>query len=227
MDYIIDENTFLISDSHFGHKAALHKEPSRLKSAKAQGYDDFYSFHRDLWNKVVGKKDRILHLGDLYFPGGFSYLKGLKGEKMLIVGNNDTKRFGKLKSLKSWEVQRGIALYIPEQEQIFKTLYETFGKNALKRDIYLNAIVQDIGSERIMFSHFPVFNRKTNDRFAKTRDILDKCFVLADCSLNIHGHIHSRDTNHSFCFNVSCERLGFAPKRLSEILTLWRYKTSI
>ncbi|WP_110581749.1 metallophosphoesterase [Helicobacter cinaedi] len=227
MDFIINENTFLISDSHFGHKAVLQREPSRLKSARTNGYDDFYAFHKDLWNKAVGKKDRILHLGDLYYPGGFHYLKELRGKKQLLVGNNDVTRFTKLKALKSWRVQRGLNLQIPNAKAIRKKLYEKYGKMMIKDDVYLNAIIADCGRERIMFSHFPVFHRKAHDRFAKSRESLDTLFALADCSLNIHGHIHSRDTNYSFCFNVSCERLGFEPKTLGEILRLWREKNRI
>lgn len=227
MKFDITEQTFLISDSHFGHKAVLEKEPSRLTSAKLNGYSDFYTFHMDLWNKALSKNDNILHLGDLYFPGGFSYLKNLNGQKTLIVGNNDVKRFQKLKSLKSWEVETGLQLRVKQEAYIFEKLYAEFGKARIKDDIYLNAIVQDIAGERIMFSHFPVFNRKTNDRFAKSRDVLDRLFIVADCSLNIHGHIHSRETNNSFCFNVCCEHLGFSPKRLSEILKLWRYRVNI
>ena len=45
MGFEITENTFVISDSHFGHKAVLQREPSRLKSAKAYGSSDFYAFH--------------------------------------------------------------------------------------------------------------------------------------------------------------------------------------
>ncbi|MCH5313068.1 MAG: metallophosphoesterase [Helicobacter sp.] len=223
MNFHITEDTFLISDSHFGHKAVLKKEPSRLQFAEAHQYKDFYALHRDLWNQAVRKKDNVLHLGDLYFSGGFSYLKKLKGTKMLIVGNNDIEGFERLKTLKNWYVQQGLKLNIEQKESIIKKLDKEFGKTKIKEDIYLNAIVQDIAGERIMFSHFPVFNRKHNDRFSATRDILDKLFKLADCSLNIHGHIHSRQTGHSFCFNVCCEQLGFAPKRLGEILKLWRY----
>ncbi|MCX2716323.1 metallophosphoesterase family protein [Helicobacter sp. MIT 21-1697] len=227
MGFEITENTFVISDSHFGHKAVLEREPSRLKSAKAYGYNDFYKFHKDLWNKQVGKKDTLLHLGDLYYEGGFSYLKKLNGTKKLVIGNNDIERFEKLKNIKSWSVQKGLALQIPQSKEILAKLYAQFGKSMVKDDIYLNAIVLDCAGERIMFSHFPVFHRKAHDRFAKSRDTLDKLFALADCSLNIHGHIHSRNTQHSFCFNVSCEQLGFAPKRLGEILTLWRHKIHI
>lgn len=225
--FIINADTFLISDSHFGHKAVLEREPMRAKAAKAYGYKDFFALHRDLWNKAVGKKDSVLHLGDLYYHGGFSYIKALKGQKCLVVGNNDITRFHKLKKLKDWQVQMGLNLQIAESKAILKALYATFGKMRVKEDVFLNAIVLDCAGERIMFSHFPVFNRKVNDKYAKSRDVLDRLFALADCSLNIHGHIHSRDTNHSFCFNVCCEQLGFMPKRLSEILTLWRHKASI
>ena len=227
MNFNITEDIFLTSATHFGHKDVLKREPSRLQYAKACKYDDFYALHRDLWNKAVGKKDNVLHLGDLYFDGGLPYLKDLKGTKTLVIGNNDIKTFQKLKDFKSWYVQKGLRLNIAQKDRVLYTLQSEFGKARLKDDIYVNAIVQDIAGERIMFSHFPVFNRKTNDRFSESRDILDRLFKLADCSLNIHGHIHSRQCEHSFCFNVSCEQLGFAPKRLSEILKLWRYKIHI
>ncbi|RDU58934.1 metallophosphoesterase family protein [Helicobacter marmotae] len=224
MSFDITQDTFVISDSHFGHKAVLKREPSRMQAAAANGYKDFYKFHRDKWNEVVGKKDNLLHLGDLYFVGGEAYLKSLKGSKALIVGNNDIKHFHKLKK---WHIFKGLKLYIPQKEAILQALYKEFSKQTIKDDIYLNAIVQDIGTERIMFSHFPVFERKKYDRFATSRYMLDRLFILSDCSLNIHGHIHSRQSRHSFCFNVSCEHLGFTPKRLSEILRLYRYRAQI
>ena len=123
-NFTINENTFLISDSHFGHKAVLQREPSRLKSARANGYDDFYAFHKDLWNKAVGKKDRILHLGDLYYPVGFMTERTVG--KQLLVGNNDVMCFTKLKTLKSWQVQRGLNLQIPNAKAIRKKLYEKY-----------------------------------------------------------------------------------------------------
>lgn len=227
MTFPIDSDTFLISDSHFGHKAALVKEPSRLRAAQAYGYEDFYTLHQSLWNEEVGKKDFVLHLGDLYYPGGFKYLKNLNGKKGLIVGNNDVERYPKLKELKDWRVQRGLRLEIEQKDTILEALKNKYGKSALKDDVYFNALVVDYDHERIMFSHFPVFNRKQNDRFAKTRDVLDDAFKFADCSLNIHGHLHSRQTQNSFCFNVCCEQLGFRPKKLKEILTLWRHKAFI
>ena len=93
-------------------------------------------------------------------------------------------------------------------------------------NIYLNAVVCDVEGERIMFSHFPVFNRKPRDRFANARDILDTAFRLAQCSLNIHGHLHSRESGNDFCVNVSCEKLGFIPRTLGEVLRSHRKKRS-
>lgn len=227
MEFPIRDDTFLISDTHFGHKAVLEREPSRLKSAYAAGYDDFYAYARDLWNMQVTKKSYVIHLGDLFYGGGMPYLKNLNGNKLLIIGNNDIKRLDKLTKLKSWRIQYGLKLEIPEKRQILSKLYAEFGKEIVKNDMYLHALVLDYGKERILFSHFPVFHAKSREKFTQSCEILDRLFTLADCSLNMHGHLHSRNTNNSFCFNVSCEQLGFAPRKLSEILTLWRHKSAI
>ena len=116
-------------------------------------------------------------------------------------------------------------LKIPESRLIKDYLKQKFGKQALK-NIYLNAVVCDVEGERIMFSHFPVFNRKPRDRFANARDIWDTAFRLAQCSLNIHGHLHSRESGNDFCVNVSCEKLGFIPRTLGEVLRSHRKKRS-
>lgn len=227
MSFVVDENTLVVSDSHFGHKYVLVREPSRLIAAKACGFRDFFEFHRQLWNECVGKNDFVLHLGDLYYPGGFKYLKNLNGVKKLIIGNNDVDRFSKLKDLKHWSVNKGLKFELENKANILDSLYKKYGKSRVKNDIFLNAWVLDFGGERIMFSHFPVFHRKKNDRFYQTRDILDDAFALADCTLNIHGHIHSKDSGNSFCFNVCCEQIGFRPRKLGDILKLWRHRSLI
>ncbi len=225
MHYFLTRDTFLISDSHFGHEAALTKEPLRLKSALEHGFKDFDSYSAHLWNSAVDKEARIWHLGDLYFGKGYKILKKLNGQKTLIVGNNDIGKFEYVKGLKSWYVCSKLSLQIPERKLIKERLKLQFGKECLK-NIYLNAVVCDFEGERIMFSHFPVFNRKVRDRFGAARDMLDETFKLAQCSLNIHGHLHSRDSGNSFCVNVSCERLHFKPRKLGEILHFYKKKVA-
>jgi len=212
----INLETFVISDSHFGHKEVLRKEPTRNIAARLNGFRVFDEFSVYSWNSVVGDNDLVLHLGDLYFDMGYKYLPKLNGFKRLIVGNNDIGKFGRVKKMDDWKVCNKLALKIQQKNIIKAKLKKLFGDDL--KDKYLNAIVMDIGKERIMFSHFPVMNRKKDDRFWRTRDILDKTYKLCDCSINIHGHTHSKKTYNKFCLNVSCEETEFKPIKLKEII---------
>lgn len=216
MKYSITLDTFLISDTHFGHKAVMKKEPLRKLALQNSGFGVFDELSVYNWNSVVGEREAVLHLGDLYFDEGYKYLARLNGSKILVVGNNDIGKFKRVKKMDDWLVCDKLKLQIPESKRIKEKLKAKFGK--LVKNEYLNAIVLDIGSERVMFSHFPVMNRKKNDRFCEVRDVLDEAYKMCECSLNIHGHTHSKKTYNRFCVNVSCEEIGFTPIRLSEII---------
>ena len=80
-------NTFLISDTHFGH-ANIIKYCNRPFSS-TQEMDETLI---ENWNKVVKPQDKIYHLGDVYFGKGCkpeAILRRLNGTKVLIVGNHD------------------------------------------------------------------------------------------------------------------------------------------
>lgn len=109
-----------------------------------------------------------------------------------------------------------IILDIPQKEKIREKIKKKYGK--IEDKIYLNGIIIDIDGERILFSHFPVFNRKMNDRYAAIRDVLDDYFRFSECSLNIHGHTHSKDTGNKFCINMSVEQTMLSPIKLKKIL---------
>lgn len=217
MKYDITPETFLISDTHFGHKAVMKKEPIRRLALEQSGFERFDELSVYRWNSVVGAADSVLHLGDLYFDLGYRYLPRLHGRKTLIVGNNDIGKFARVESMEEWQVCHKLKLQIPNAKRIKERLKRKFGKAAVK-DPYANAIVLDIGCERVMFSHFPVFNRKKDDRFHIARDVLDEAYKLCGCSVNIHGHTHSKKTYNRFCINVCCEEIEFTPIRLGEIL---------
>ena len=168
------------------------------------------------WNCAVGTEDNVLHLGDLYFDEGYKYLARLNGKKILVVGNNDVGKLKRVKSLEEWSICQKLKLQIPEAKRIRNKLKNKFGKDL--KNPYLNAIVLDLGGERVMFSHFPVMNRKKDDRFYLARDVLDEAYRLCDCSLNIHGHTHTKKTYNRFCVNVSCEEIEFTPIQLKEII---------
>ena len=76
---LITEDTFIISDTHFGHFNMIAYEPSRtfladLQSVSGGAGADIVNkvYHKlaDNWNAVVGKTDTILHLGRFRMGGG-------------------------------------------------------------------------------------------------------------------------------------------------------------
>lgn len=208
-------DTFIISDTHFGQDSISKKEAIRTKIANHLGYKNHFDLLVNKWNEKVNSNDLVLHLGDVYFKDGLKYAKKLNGKKRLIIGNNDVNRFENLKKI-GWKTKNKIILKIDQKEKIKEKIAKKY-KN-IKDRIFLNGLITDIGGHRILFSHFPVFDRKKNDRYDEIRNILDDYYRFCDCSLNIHGHTHSRDTKYPFCINLSCEKTMLLPKKLKDIL---------
>lgn len=84
-------NTFLISDTHFGHLGVtkfLREDGSPLRP-----WDDVLEMDEamiDNWNRVVSDKDRVYHLGDVVINRkALVVLNRLKGRKKLVKGNHD------------------------------------------------------------------------------------------------------------------------------------------
>lgn len=81
-------NTWLISDTHFGHSNILTFTPPRP-------FKDISEHDQTLidnWNAVVKPGDKIYHLGDVGFKNATylgRILSCLNGEKVLIKGNHD------------------------------------------------------------------------------------------------------------------------------------------
>jgi len=86
-------NTFLISDTHFGHENILNfktKEGTLLRK-----FNDVYHMDEHMiaaWNSVVKPNDKVYHLGDVSITS-FNKTKEifdrLNGTKILIKGNHD------------------------------------------------------------------------------------------------------------------------------------------
>lgn len=86
-------NTFLISDTHFGHSNILtFKRDSGEPLRGFSSIEEHDEYLIQAWNKTVGKKDKVYHLGDVGFKS-YTKLKEvmdrLHGEKILIKGNHD------------------------------------------------------------------------------------------------------------------------------------------
>jgi calcineurin-like phosphoesterase family protein len=87
-------NTFLISDTHFGHENILTFKRTDGTLLRP-GFVDIKDHDHEMikrWNMIVNKNDKVYHLGDVGFMN-FAYVKEifdqLNGTKVLIKGNHD------------------------------------------------------------------------------------------------------------------------------------------
>ena len=84
--------TFLVADTHFGHKGVCIFASCDGVS-KLRPWDDPAKMDEDMiekWNNVVGPKDKVYHLGDVAINRkAIPTLARLNGDKVLIKGNHD------------------------------------------------------------------------------------------------------------------------------------------
>ena len=91
MDVKVKRSVFVTSDTHFGHdKICQFVKPD---GTKVRPWSDLNRMHEEMierWNKVVGKGDKVYHLGDVAISRrSLSILDRLNGRKVLIRGNHD------------------------------------------------------------------------------------------------------------------------------------------
>jgi calcineurin-like phosphoesterase family protein len=84
-------NTFLIADTHFGHKGVT--QFLNYNGTKLRPWDNTEEMDEALienWNKAVRPKDKVYHLGDVVINRkALKTLSRLNGEKVLVKGNHD------------------------------------------------------------------------------------------------------------------------------------------
>lgn len=83
-------NVYFISDHHFGHKNIIDFE-----SRPFANVDEMTAVMVAKWNSVVGKQDKVFHLGDFSFLNQEKtavIVSQLHGYKVLILGNHDRGR---------------------------------------------------------------------------------------------------------------------------------------
>lgn len=80
-------------------------------------------------------------------------------------------------------------------------------------------IIKDIAGQRIMFSHFALFeDEQLDSRYLLEKAYLRKLFDQYQCEINIHGHTHDRPVKSEKCFSACVEQTYFSPVRLEDFL---------
>lgn len=87
-------NIFVISDTHFNH-ARILEFTNRAGNKIRPGFASVDEMNQKMiedWNSVVGKRDTVRHLGDVYFGSDSEaneILWQLNGSIQLFLGNHD------------------------------------------------------------------------------------------------------------------------------------------
>ena len=194
------QTIYIISDTHFGDddlKKAFPNRPSDDELVK-------------LINSKVGKKDLLIHLGDV---GDLEYMKKIRGHKILIAGNHDIgatnyqrqkwiKRFDKDKFQKDEAIAEMKHLYPGCSYTIFEgydfhapfEYWEIEADNKLFDMVFSGPVML---GEKLILSHEPV-------------DI--------SWAFNIHGHNHSGTKNDKYHLNVCADVIGYTPINFNQFL---------
>jgi len=213
---LIDENTWVMSDHHFGHSKIAEFEPSRIIRATELGYENYEEMMITEHNKLVKQDDIVCFMGDLSFNSP-SKATQMNGRKILIVGNHDSRG--------------NQAYYQSGFELVVRGTYVNFNGNIFHcehKDPKQSIVFMDLKDKRVALTHYPLgfddgYNRQNEDGSFSILDRMNYQFELAkdfDTQIIIHGHLHSRiaKSNYFDYINVSGEHIDFKPIQLKELL---------
>lgn len=221
----ITEDTWIISDTHFGHDNVLQFEPCRLESMKEKGFRDQNEWLIHNWNSVVKENDLVLHLGDFLFmkkglsnaTGGQTFIQvfasiveRLNGRIVMIVGNHD---YRYIQKFKNYEKNN------PNKFQLIE------GVPAFSENTEVSGLIREINGKKVFFSHYPLISEDpyTRGKSKDSRDFMAQIYKTENCDLCIHGHLHSNDEYKSAEErlrerNVSLEKTSFKPVKLFDLI---------
>lgn len=219
---LINNSTYIIADTHFGHVNISKYEPTRTIESEKSGFsniDDLMVFN---WNKIVKPNDTIFHLGDFAFKHqSLSKLAtSLNGNKILLVGNHDKPKDIEVLKECGWQVINSVVVAL-DDEGVTDILarFETNFRLSEKELRNLACYVCDVDDLRIMFTHFPLFNNNPYDeKYNVITEALEFLFLEFDCEINIHGHTHSYEAKEKFCVSACVELIGFEPVTLGKLV---------
>ena len=194
------QTIWLYSDPHFGEteeESGLANKPTDAEQVQRI-------------NSKVGRKDTIIFLGDIGDP---SWLKGIRGYKVLITGNHDTgisnyqrNRFQRSFDADEWqkdevylEMKQKYPDYCVTVEKFYDfrkpyTKWVATMDNQLCDEVYSGPLT--IGPKLIL-SHEP---------------------IEVDGMFNIHGHVHSLVLSTDRDLNVCSMNTNYIPVNLNQLM---------
>lgn len=194
------QTIWLYSDPHFGEteeESGLVNKPTDAEQVQRI-------------NSKVGRKDTIIFLGDIGDP---TWLKGIRGYKVLITGNHDT----------------GISNY---QRVRFQ---RSFDADELQKDEVYQEMKQEYPDHCITVEKFYDF-RRPYTKWVATMDnqLCDEVYsgpltigpklilshepIEIDGMFNIHGHVHSLALSTDRDMNICSMNTNYIPVNLNQLM---------
>jgi calcineurin-like phosphoesterase family protein len=176
---------FFTSDNHWFNSNVIGYQARPFNSVRHQ--DDTMVTN---WNLVVGKNDRVIHLGDVFLGGtpeeARALISKLNGYKILVRGNHDANRVKML-------------------EMGFDEVIE--GNNCVLE------VSGPHGPLSVWCNHFPKEVDDHRPKYVRPAPPVGEEFDFSVC-----GHVHGAWTVRSRICNVSVERWGYAPASVEQVL---------
>lgn len=243
---VINENTFVISDSHFGHHKVQFFEPIRVEYLADYNTDVATECHEllglletvpsdehrdherinELGKYLITFHDEMLYekwnetVGEndnVLCLGDFAF-RDIEEHTQKLNGNKILLRGNHdLKSARHY-IECGWKSVIESVQVILnKRMFEMQPRT----DRYWNGLFTEINGYKILFSHYPIYNNNEWDvkKYGQITDMLEDVFNGYDGEINIAGHTHTKLSDFEHGINVSIEHCtGLRPMRIGELL---------
>ena len=166
-------DTFIISDTHFGHTNCwqLFKKEDGSPLRPFSSTEEMDEYMVDAWNKTVRPNDKVYHLGDVVINRRYlKTLERLNGDKVLVKGNHDIFKLEDylkyFRDIRACQVMDNILMtHIPvhstSKGRFRANVHGHMHSNVIDDDWYINVSVEQIGFTPISFE---VLRKRVNER---------------------------------------------------------------
>lgn len=146
-------------------------------------------------NKVAGKNDTIIFLGDIC---DLSFVKKIHGYKILIMGNHEkgATNYKRVQYKINKDDKYSVDWYEQNKSNLFKVKDEYYFDNHLFDEVYEGPLMIN---DRLILSHEPIEN-------------------LPKYMFNIHGHDHSGWFKSDHHMNMCAEHINYTPVNLIDLI---------
>lgn len=245
---VVNDQTFIISDSHLGHHKILQYEPVRLEyladyedeatercqtllglletvpSEEQRGHTEINDLCKQLIpfhdKMLIEKWNLVVGENDTVFHLGDFAFRNIEEYTKQLNGNKILLRGNHDMGGSRHYVECGWKDVIESVKMnVNNAMFEMIPHN----DRYWNGFLTEINGWAILFSHYPLYNSNVWDmkKYGNITKMLESVYVGYGAEINIHGHTHSQSSEFCRAINASTEKCpGLKPIRLGELLEL-------